>query len=106
MRYYFKVNNRKLARFYLLNLFNKIDKRLHVVSRRPVVSNSSFDTENNSSFIEYHLKPLAQKVKFYIIDTNDFFCKLTSLPPLSNDVILCTIDVVGSNIYPNIPYDK
>ena len=87
-------------------LLNKIHKRLHDVSRRPVISNSGLDTENISCFVVYYFKPLAQKVKFYIIDTNDFFCKLTSLPPLSNDVILCTIDVVGSNIYPNIPYEK
>ena len=29
---------------------------------------------------------------------------MTSLPPLSDDVILCTIDVVG--LYPNIPHDE
>ena len=33
-------------------------------------------------------------------DTNDFLCKLASLPPLPNDVVLCTIDVMG--LYPNI----
>ena len=29
---------------------------------------------------------------------------MASLPPLSDDVILCTIDVVG--LYPNIPHDE
>ena len=71
---------------------------------RPVISNSGFYTENISSFIEYHLKPLAQNVKSYIRDTNDFLSKLASLPPLPDDVILCTIDVVG--LYPNIPHDE
>ena len=65
---YFSVNNPKLGRFYLLT---KIHKRLHVVPGRPVISNSGFYTENISSFIEYHLKPLAQDVKSYIRDTND-----------------------------------
>ena len=37
-------------------------------------------------------------------DKNDFLCKLVSLPPLPNDVILCTIDVVS--LYPNIPHDE
>ena len=61
-------------------------------------------TQNISSFIEYHLKPLAQNIKSYIRDTNDFLSKLASLPPLPDDVILCTIDVVG--LYPNIPHDE
>ena len=98
---YFSVNNPKLGRFYLLP---KIHKRLHDVPGRPVISNSGFYTENISSFIEYHLKPLAQNVKSYIRDTNDFLSKLASLPPLPDDVILCTIDVVG--LYPNIPHDE
>ena len=89
---YFSVNNPKLGRFYL---HPKIHKRLHDVPGRPIISNSGFYTENISSFIEYHLKPLAQNVKSYIKYTNDFLSKLASLPPLPDDVILCTIDVVG-----------
>ena len=97
---YFLVNNPKLGRFYLLP---KIHKRLHNVPGRFVISNSSYYTENISSFVEFHLKPLAQKVKSYIKDTNDFLKKLSNLPSLSDDVILCTIDVVG--LYPNIPHE-
>ena len=70
---------------------------------RPVISNSGFYTENVSSFIEYHVKPFAQKAKSYIKDTNDFLCKLTSLPPLLDDVILRAIDVVAQ--CPNIADD-
>ena len=69
-----------------------------------MISNLGFYTGNISSFIEYHLKPLAQNVKSYIRDTNDILSKLASLPPLPDDVILCTIDVVG--LYPNIPRDE
>ena len=98
---YFLVNNPKLGRFYLLP---KIHKRLHNVPGRPVISNSGYYTENISAFIEYHLKPIAQNVKSYIKDTNDFLNKIAKLPPLPEDLILCTIDVVG--LYPNIPHDE
>ena len=47
---------------------------------------------------------MAQKVKSYIKDTNDFLRKMASLPPLPDDIILCTIDVVG--LHPNIPHDE
>ena len=98
---YFLVNNPKLGRFYLLP---KIHKRLQNVPGRPVISNSRYYTENISAFLEFHLKPLTQKVKSYIKDTNDFPRKIASLPPLPDDIILCTIDVVG--LYPNIPHDE
>ena len=32
-----------------------------------------------SAFLEYHLKPIAQKIKSYIKDTNDFLRKLDAL---------------------------
>ena len=62
---------------------------------RPLISNSGYYTENISSFLEFYLKPFAQKVKSYIKDTKD---------PLPDDIIPCTIDVVG--LYPNIPHDE
>ena len=75
---YFLVNNPKLGRFYLLP---KIHKRLQNVPGRPVILNSGYYTENISAFLEFHLKPLAQTVKSYIKDTNDFLRKMASLPP-------------------------
>ena len=81
---YFFINKPKLGRFYLLP---KIHKRLHM--------------ENASAFLEYHLKPLSQKVKSFIKGTNDFLKKLNELRDLPDDFILCTFDVVG--LYPNIP---
>ena len=57
---YFLVKDPKFARFYLLP---KIHKRLHDVPGRPVISNCGYYTENISSFLDYHLQPLAQKVK-------------------------------------------
>ena len=98
---YFLVNNPKLGRFYLLP---KIHKRLQNVPGRPVISDSGYYMENISAFLEFHLKPLVQKVKSYIKDTNDFLRKIACLPPLPDDIILCTIDGVG--LYSNIPHDE
>ena len=56
------------------------------------------------SFLDYHLKPLAQKVKLSIKDTNHFLSKLKSLGKLPQGAILCTIDVVG--LYPNNPHSE
>ena len=91
------VKDPKFARFYLLP---KIRKRLHDVPCRPVISNCGYYTENISSF----LQPLAREVRSYMKDTNDFLKKLRSLSNLPDDIILCTVDVVG--LYPNIPHDE
>ena len=98
---YFFNKDPKFARFYLLP---KIHKRLHNVPGRPVISNCGYYTENISSFLDYHLKPLAKKVESYIKDTNHFLKKLKELGSLPKNAILCTIDVVG--LYPNIPHKE
>ena len=98
---YLMINDPKLGKFYLLP---KIHKRLHAVPGRPVISNCGYVTERISAFLDFHLQPLAKQVKSYIKDTNDFLCKLKDLPPLPDDAILCTIDVVG--LYPSIPHDQ
>ena len=98
---YFLVKGPQFARFYLLP---KIHKRLHDVPERPVISNCDYYTENISSFLGYHLQPLAQKVKSYIKDTNHFLNRLSSLGKLPPGAILRTVDVVG--LYPNIPHSE
>ena len=98
---YFLVKDPKFARFYLLP---KDHKRLYDVPGRPVISNCGFYTENISSFLDFHLQPLAQKVKSYIKDTNHFLRKIKELGQLAEGTILCTIDAVG--LYPNIPHDE
>ena len=98
---YFFNKDPKFARFYLLP---KIHKRLHNVPGRPVISNCGYYTENISSFLDYHLQPLAKKVESYIKDTNHFLKKLQELGSLPKNAILCTIDVVG--LYPNIPHEE
>ena len=53
---------------------------------QPVISNSGYYTEKNSSFLEFHLKLSAQKGKSYIKDANDFLGKIASLPALPDDI--------------------
>ena len=97
----FLVKVPKFARFYLLP---KIHKWLDDVPGRPVFSNCGYYTENISSFLEYHLYPLAHKVKSYIKDTNHFLNELKSLGKLPQGAILCTIDVV--DLYLNNPHSE
>ena len=47
---------------------------------------------------------MAQAVKSYIKDTNDFLNKLPSLSKLPDNIILCTVDVVGQ--YPSITHKE
>ena len=98
---YFEVKDPKFARFYLLP---KIHKRLNNVPGRSVISNCGYYTENTSTFFDFRLQLLAQVVKWHIKDTNDFLNKLCSLPKLRDNVISCTVDVVG--LYPNIPHEE
>ena len=63
------------------------------------ISNIGYFTENTFAFLEYHLKPLSEKVKPFIKDTNNFLKKRNELRDFPDDFILCTIDVVG--LYPN-----
>ena len=47
---------------------------------------------------------MAKSVASYIKDTNLFLKKLSELGEIPEDVILCTVDVVG--LYPNIPHEE
>ena len=82
----------------------KIHKRLHNVPGKLVISISSYFTDNISSFLDFYLKLLAQNVKFYIQDTNDFLKKIANFPPLPDGLILCKIDEFG--LYLNIPHGE
>ena len=86
------------------DLLPKIHKRLHNVPGRPIISNSGYYTQNISSFLDHHLEPLAEDVKSYNKNTNEFLKKHRSLPKLPDGIILCTMDVVG--LYPNIPHEE
>ena len=86
----------KFASFYLLP---KTHKWLRNVPGRPVITNSDI-----SSFLDYDLQPVAQAVKSYIKDTNEFLKKLRSVPKFPGRIILCTMDAVG--LYANILHEE
>ena len=69
-----------------------------------MISNCGFYTENISSFLDFHLQHLAQKLKSYVKDTNYFLKKIKELGQPPAGTILYTIDVVG--LYANIPHDE
>ena len=91
----------KFASFYLLP---KTHKWLRNVPGRPVITNSGHYAENISSFLDHHLQSLAQVVKSYIKDTNEFLKKLCSLSKFPDHIILCTMNVV--ELYSNIPHEE
>ena len=98
---FLEKSDENLCRFFLLP---KIHKRLFNVPGRPIISNCGYLTEHISEFLDYHLQPLAKNVKSYIKDTNDFLKKIRDMPDLSENSILCSIDVTG--LYPNIPHNE
>lgn len=98
---YLMINNPRIGRFYLLP---KIHKGLNGVLGRPVVSHIDHYTENISSFVDFHLQPLAKAVHSYIKDTNDFLCKLKNLKDTPEDIIMCSLDVKA--LYPSIPNEE
>ena len=77
---------------------------MNSVPGRPVISNCGFFTENISEFLDFHLQPVAKKVKSYVKDTNHFLQKIHNLGELPEDAILCTVDVIG--LYPSIPHEE
>ena len=59
-----------------LYLFPKIQKSLHNVPGRLVISNCGTPTEKASEFLDYDLKPIIQTGKPYIKDSADFIDKI------------------------------
>ena len=70
---FFLVQDPKFERFYLLPI---IHKWLLDVSWKQTISDCVYYTGNISSFSDYHLQTLTQKVKLYIKDTNGFLNKI------------------------------
>ena len=100
---HFSDEYRKATNFGKLYFLPKIHKRFHNVPVRPVISTCARPTEKCSEFLDYHLKPLAQKGQSYIKDSGDFIKKTRNLVSIPENAILVTADVVG--LYPSIPHE-
>ena len=95
---YLLPDRSKPGRFYLLP---KIHKEGH--PGRPIISANDHPTEKISEFIDFHLRPLVQKLPSYIQDTTDYINK-TPKHNLPENTLLATLDVVS--LYTNIPHEE
>jgi hypothetical protein len=84
-----------------LYLLPKIHKNQSPVPGRPIVSANNSPTEKISQFADFFLQPLVQTTKSYVKDTTDFINHIEALSALTENSLLCTIDV--SSLYTNIP---
>ena len=73
---YFTYEHKKVSNLGKLYILLKIDKRLHIVPGRPVISNCGTPTEKASEFLDYYLKLIMRRGKSYIKDSGDFIKKL------------------------------
>ena len=60
-------------------------------------------TEHISEFLDHYLNSLKSSTDSYVTDTNHFLSLLAGFWEISDDALLCTVDVVG--LYPGIPHD-
>ena len=52
---------------------------------RPVISNCRIPTEKASEFLDYHVKPVMQRIWSYIKDSGDFIEKIKRIPDIPDD---------------------
>ena len=67
------------------------------------MSSCASPTERISTFVDFHLSPLARKIPSYNKDTADILKKLEGLGSLPSGTILTTLD--GSFLYTNSPHN-
>ena len=98
------INNHKNAsNLWKLYFLPKIHKRLSNVPGWLVISNCRTSTNNTSDFLDYHLKPLMERIWSYIEDSGDFTEKIKRISNIQDDVILIIADVV--ELYLSILHD-
>ena len=61
----------------------------------PIVSACNSYTENISKYLDYILQPYMKTLPSYVKDTTDFICKIKSVPNLSKNSLLITLDVTS-----------
>ena len=67
-----------------------------------MISNCGAPREKTFKFLDYHLKPIMKRGKFYIKDSVDFIDKIKNLQNIPERAILVTANEVG--LYPSIPH--
>ncbi|XP_071497146.1 uncharacterized protein [Diadema antillarum] len=75
---------------------------------RPIVSGCSCPTVEISRFLDFHLRPLAQRLPSYLKDTTHFLNHILDInthhTPFSSRTLLVTADV--TSLYTNIPHQE
>ena len=97
---YLVIENPRTANFYLLP---KIHKGKLPPPGRPIVSANECPTERISQFVDHFIQPIVPTLKSYIKDSGHFLNILNEVE-LTDDIILCTLDV--TSLYTNIPNDE
>ncbi|XP_053372926.1 uncharacterized protein LOC128546436 [Mercenaria mercenaria] len=95
----------RTPQFYILPKIHKdINSELPLgYPGRPIVSGYNSFTEGISEYIDNILKPHMEALPSYVKDSTDFIKKLGSMPNISPNAFLVTMDV--SSLYTNIPHD-
>ena len=94
-----KPKNVKHARFYLLPKIHKKN-----IPSRPIISSINCHITKLSRYVDYHIKPLATKVKSYIRDTTDFINKLQNIEYVPHNAILAILNV--KSLYSYIKHNE
>jgi len=74
---------------------------------RPIVSGCACPTAQVSRFVDFHLRPLVEKLPSYLQDTTHFLKHISNLNkrgPFPNNTVLVSADV--SALYTNIPHNE
>ncbi|XP_053374092.1 uncharacterized protein LOC128546786 [Mercenaria mercenaria] len=95
----------RTPQFYILPKIHKdINSELPLgYPGRPIVSGYNSVTEGISEYIDNILKPHMEALPSYVKDSTDFIKKLGSMPNISPNAFLVTMEV--SSLYTNIPHD-
>ena len=93
---YFLENNPNLGRFYLLPKIHKI-LRMFQAGQQSILARTAL-------LFSFPFETVGTKRKFYIDDTNDVLKQIENPPYLTDDFVLCTIDIVS--LYPYIPHEE
>ena len=96
-------DNPRPRKFYMLPKIHKDPDKWTVKGKippsRPIVSDSSSETNRVTEYIDHFLAPIATKHASYVKDTPDFLKKISQIKPNPNS-FLVTLDV--DSLYTNI----
>ncbi|XP_068099729.1 uncharacterized protein [Hyperolius riggenbachi] len=79
----------------------KVHKGTAPLKFRPIISGTDSVTQPLARFVDFHLQPLVQSLPAYLKDTGHFLQRLTAIEEVSDEMLLCTMDI--SSLYTSIP---